>query len=94
MTTLTAKSLRRLVLEALYITPLSPRQLVAHCDGYTYNAVLVQVGRLREKGLVRARSQEPDLDGSRLAYRLTEKGRAVVDAYQDGPRCPHCGGKL
>jgi DNA-binding HxlR family transcriptional regulator len=94
MTTTVTKSLRRLVLEALYVTPLSPRQLVAQCDGYAYNAVLVQVGRLREQGLVSPRSQEPDLDGSRLAYRLTDAGRALVETYQDSPRCPHCGGKL
>jgi DNA-binding MarR family transcriptional regulator len=94
VTTLITKSLRRRIMEALYLRPLSPRQLVAQCDGYTYNAVLVQAGRLREKGLVQPRSQEPDLDGSRLVYRLTAKGRAMVDAYQDTPRCPHCGGTL
>jgi DNA-binding MarR family transcriptional regulator len=90
----TIKPLRRIIMEALYVCPLSPRQLVSQCDGYAYNAVLVQVGRLREKGLVQPRSQEPDLDGSRLAYQLTDKGRALVETYQDGPRCPHCGGKL
>jgi DNA-binding HxlR family transcriptional regulator len=94
MTTTVTKSLRRLVLELLYVSDLPPRKLAARIPHYEYNNVIKQVSKLREDGLVMPRSQEPDLDGSRLAYRLTEKGRAVVDAYQDGPRCPHCGGKL
>jgi DNA-binding MarR family transcriptional regulator len=93
MTTTTTKPLRRMILEALYVQPLAPRQLVARCDGYAYNTVVVQVGRLRDEGLIRQRPHERDLNGDRLDYQLTKKGRVVVEAA-GAPCCPHCGGNL
>jgi DNA-binding MarR family transcriptional regulator len=93
MTRTTTKSLRRRILEALYIQPLAPRQLVARCDGYAYSAVIAQVGRLRAEGLILKRAHERDLDGDRLDYRLTDGGCAVVEAA-GAPCCPHCGGRL